>query len=557
MLTDILRAPPSSTLVWRGVALSVLSVVAALVFRIARSRIRQASLWKIPGPPSVSLITGNFSQMFNSSASKYHAHITRTYGRVIRLTGLLGESHLVISDTKALTNILLQGQGAVFDTPEWVLESNTRIIGPGLLSQGGVHHRRQRKMLQPFFSTKHMRSLVPLCHRVIHQLDVVLQQKLADGPKEVELLDWLGRLALELIAQAGMGYTFNSLSPSGEEHEFDTALKEYMPTISSIIFLRRLAPQAASWPPWLLRLGGTLLPSPMLHRMMSIADTIERHSVQIFQEKSALLAGGDDEFTHQLSEGKDIISVLMRANMTASGEDRLPDSEITGQMATFLIGGTDTTSSAIARTLLLLAHHPEAQERLRKEINDAYVSSGDSELDYDELAGMAYLDAVCRETLRVYPPVNFAARVCRADTSVPLSEPVQTSGGAISSLFIPQGTNLLMNIGGVNRDPRIWGTDAEEWRPERFLAPLPESVAEARIPGVLSNLMTFSGGPRSCIGFQFAQLEMKVALSHLVRAFRFSPSTKEIVWRYGVVTTPSVEGTDAVGTEMPIIVERI
>ncbi|KAI0058905.1 cytochrome P450 [Artomyces pyxidatus] len=554
MLHDILRAPSSSTHIWRGVALSLLSVVATLMFRLARSRLRQTSLWKIPGPPSVSFSTGNLLQMFNSGASKYHAQITQTYGRVIRLTGLLGESHLVISDTKALTNILLQGQG-VFDTPEWVLEGNTRIIGPGLLSQGGVHHRRQRKMLQPFFSTKHMRSLVPLCHRVIHQ--ALLQEKLADGPKEVELLDWLGRLALELIAQAGMGYTFDSLSPSSEEHEFDTALKEYMPTISSINFLLRLAPQASFWPSWLLRLGGTLLPSPMLHRMMSIADIIQKYSVQILKDKNALLAGGDDEFTHQLSEGKDIISVLMRANMTASGEDWLPDSEITGQMATFLIGGTDTTSSAIARTLLLLAHHPEAQERLRKEINDTFVSSGDSELDYDELADIAYLDAVCRETLRVYPPVNFAARECRADISVPLSEPVQTSGGAISSLFIPQGTNLLVDVGGVNRDPRIWGADAEEWRPERFLAPLPESVAEARIPGVLSNLMSFSGGPRSCIGFQFAQLEMKVALLHLVRAFRFSPSTKEIVWRYGVVTTPSVEGTDAVGTEMPIIVERI
>jgi cytochrome P450 len=55
-------------------------------------------------------------------------------------------------------------------------------------------------------------------------------------------------------------------------------------------------------------------------------------------------------------------------------------------------------------------------------------------------------------------------------------------------LFVPSGTTVYVNIVGVNRDTEIWGSDAHEWKPERWLAPLPNSVAEARIPGVYANM---------------------------------------------------------------------
>ena len=75
----------------------------------------------------------------------------------------------------------------------------------------------------------------------------------------------------------------------------------------------------------------------------------------------------------------------------------------------------DTTSNALARTLFLLAHNQDVQEKLRREVTEARVKYGD--LSYDELVALPYLDAVCRETLRLYPPVSSILRTCVSQLS--------------------------------------------------------------------------------------------------------------------------------------------
>jgi len=70
----------------------------------------------------------------------------------------------------------------------------------------------------------------------------------------------------------------------------------------------------------------------------------------------------------------------------------------------------DTTSGALSRTLHLLAQHQEVQEKLRREVTEARAKTGD--LTYDGLVSLPYLDAVCRESLRLYPPVSYLSRTC-------------------------------------------------------------------------------------------------------------------------------------------------
>jgi cytochrome P450 len=107
----------------------------------------------------------------------------------------------------------------------------------------------------------------------------------------------------------------------------------------------------------------------------------------------------------------------VKANMQASKEDRLPDLELIGQMkyisandfsavclqlesfSTLLFAAVDTTSGALARILHVLAQHPGAQERLRKEITQSRANGGD--LDYNDLMALPYLDSIIRETLRL------------------------------------------------------------------------------------------------------------------------------------------------------------
>jgi cytochrome P450 len=72
---------------------------------------------------------------------------------------------------------------------------------------------------------------------------------------------------------------------------------------------------------------------------------------------------------------------------------------------------------------------------------------------------------------------------------LPLSKAIKTTNGQeTTELLIPEGTTIHISIIGANRNPDIWGTDAHEWKPERWLNPLPKKVKEAHIPGVYSHL---------------------------------------------------------------------
>ncbi|KAJ3525350.1 hypothetical protein NMY22_g10615 [Coprinellus aureogranulatus] len=235
------------------------------------------------------------------------------------------------------------------------------------------------------------------------------------------------------------------------------------------------------------------------------------------------------------------MSILIKANMNASEEDRLPDDELIAQISTLTLAAMDTTSNALARILSLLSENPEAQKRLRQEVTEAFTRHG-GDLDFDSLNGLLYLDAVIKESLRYHTPIAYLPRQATCDTILPVGKPIKTvDGGEINEIFVPKGQEVFMSLFDCNRDPEIWGPDADQWKPDRWLSPLPVSVAEAHVPGIYSNLTTFIGGGRACIGFRFSLLEMKIVLSVLIQRFEFSPTGKKVVWLCNGVTQPTIE----------------
>lgn len=87
-------------------------------------------------------------------------------------------------------------------------------------------------------------------------------------------------------------------------------------------------------------------------------------------------------------------------------------------------------------------------------------------------------------------PLSHSAR---QDHVLPLQEPIlDVDGKILSEVFVPKGTAIYCNIIAVNTDPAIWGPGAKEWKPERWLGPLPESVTSAHIPGVYTNTYEFT-----------------------------------------------------------------
>lgn len=112
----------------------------------------------------------------------------------------------------------------------------------------------------------------------------------------------------------------------------------------------------------------------------------------------------------------------------------------------------------------------------------------------------------------------------------------------------------MISILNANRSSELWGPDVLEWKPERWLSTLPDSVTDMKA-GVYSHLMTFSGGSRSCIGFKFSQMEMKVVISMLIENFKFSLAPdKDIFWQMSGISTPVVVGGEK-HAKLPLIVE--
>ncbi|THU78940.1 cytochrome P450 [Dendrothele bispora CBS 962.96] len=492
------------------------------------------SLANIPGPGTRSWWKGNFGEALNpATAWEFHQKLLKEFEPVVRLDGMMGDKTVFTYDPKAMQHILVKDQ-AFFERTN--ITTSKLMFGEGLTAIAGEAHRKQRKALNPVFSIAHMRDMLPVFYNVIHKLDSGLSSQLqkGDGPQEIEMLSWASRTAFELIGQAGLGYSFDELGDETDAQpdclSFDTNPKLHH------TYRRQI---------------GYTETTTVAHE--DISDYLYGFAREVYRGKTQALAQGDEAVAQQVGKGKDIMSILMRLNLEADEQDRLSEDEVLGQMSVLMFAAVDTTSSAIARTLHLLVTHPEVQDKLREELLEAQRE--DEDIPYDKLVSLPYLDAICRETLRLFPPAPYLLRHSVQDTMLPLSNPIKgLDGTSISEVHVPRNTRILVSIINSNRNPTIWGPDAHEWKPERWLSKLPESLTEARIPGVYSHLMTFNAGGRSCIGFKFSQLEMKAVLSMLIAKFKFAPSKKEIIWRMYDIMTPTVNGERR--SQMPLIVSR-
>ncbi|KAF5346787.1 hypothetical protein D9758_015732 [Tetrapyrgos nigripes] len=563
-----------------SVTLPLVVALSVLLFLRRHNNRRSYSLANLPGPKSRSWWRGNFGEALNSDAWKFHEQLLKEYGQIARIDGFMGDKQLLIFDPKAMHHVLVKDATMYEGTS---VTDNALIIGKGLSGITGNAHRKQRKALNPVFSIAHMRDMVPIFWEVVDKLESGLSAKFTNDrsssqPQEIEMLSWMSRTALELIGQAGLGYSFDNLSAEAEAHPYPGIIKQLHITGGRMWFVRNYVLQ------WALKIGTPsfrrrvldMIPWKDGHHMRDMSDYSWEMSKQIYDGKKKALAEGDEAVAQQVGKGKDIMGILMRLNTEEEhdSENKLDEDEVVGQMAILVFAAMDTTSGALARILYLLAAHPEVQDKLRREILE--VRSENKHISYDQLVSdLPYLDAICRETLRLFPPLPHVFRYALQDTVLPLSTPITGNDGTpITELHVPKDTRIMISILNSNRNPAIWGPDALEWKPERWLSPLPNEVVEAHIPGVYSHLygaffslmltiwrlnilafrMTFNAGRRSCIGFKFSQLEM--ILSMLVAEFEFSPSQKDVFWQMNSITMPALEGNRQ-APQLPLIVNKI
>lgn len=279
------------------------------------------------------------------------------------------------------------------------------------------------------------------------------------------------------------------------------------------------------------------------------------------QKKKVLDEGGISELEKTTSGGKDLATLLISANQLADDDDRMPDEVVIANMSSIVLGGQETTSGALSRLLCLMANDNDMQNRLRKELLDAHAAKGDEGFNYNELNELPLLDAVCREALRLFAPVTFVWRQTIEDCVVPLHFPIRDpkTGVETKELLITKGTSVYVGLGAANRSAAIWGPDASELKPERWLgkAVLDGTANSVKMPGIFSNAMTFLGGGRACPGMKFALLEIKLVLSVILPHFSFEAVTEEIEWRLGITVVPYVKGKVGEGPKVPMRIKAI
>ncbi|KAK7676941.1 hypothetical protein QCA50_020059 [Cerrena zonata] len=473
--------------------MTVVQVLAVLIggwiiWQFLRNYLIRSPLDNVPGPKPNSWFKGNIGQLFDRYGWKFQDELQEKYGSVLKLQSIFGRKALFVYDPRALQSIIIKDQ-YIYEPADWNTSSFSLMFGPGILATYGERHRKQRKMLNPVFSIKHMRHMTPIFYQVAQRMREGIRNHVKHAPGEIDLLRWIHRTALELIGQGGLGHSFDSLEDDAPYAEYPNAIKQLIVAMLNTTVYRMMIPYFQGLgPKWFRRWLLNKVPIHDIQRMKELVDVMDEHTQRIFFGKRTALEAGDAAVKEQVAKGKDIMSILLRENLNACDDDKLSEEELLGQMSILVFAATDTTTSALTQIFHIIAQHQDAQDKLRVEIMAAKDEAG-GDIPHDELMSLPYLDAVCRETLRLYPPVSIITRETRKDIVMPLSKPILgLNGKMMPEIPVPKGTNILIGIRASNLNPDVWGEDVREWKPERWLKGLPQSVSDAHIPGVYSNL---------------------------------------------------------------------
>ncbi|KAJ6590229.1 cytochrome P450 [Mycena sp. CBHHK59/15] len=478
----------------------------------------------IPGPEPTSAI-GYLLDLHSPDALGWHFNMPEEFGHVARLKGgLLGADALYITDPLALNAILIRQQAWFPESTEFAGLFGVIHCGDGVASVQGREHKKQRKYMDVLFTAGRVSKLTPMFYQVTRQLEAKLRAALSGKPpgQVVDMLDYLTRAALEIIGTAGIGHTFNSFDDKSEAFDqFHGAITSVLP-LASRLFL--VLPFLESWrkmrPVWLRRSLAAIatFPWPAAGRFRAAVDTMHPVYVKLYNSrKNALEEGGSAALAETAAGGKDLITSMIQANWDADEADKMSDDIVLANMSSI-------------------------------------KKAPGEDLDFNELERLPLLDAVVREMLRIHSPVTFVWRQTKKDVVVPLTYPIRstTTGEEMTQLLIKEGTAVYLGLSAANRSTAIWGADAAEFKPDRWL----NRTHESKLPGAYSGMMTFLSGAKVCPGKTFALLEMTV-LSVLLLSFSFEPISEPIDWRMGITLEPRVRGHEKEGVQVPVRVTII
>nr|KAJ3406796.1 Protein kinase alk2 [Polyrhizophydium stewartii] len=347
-----------------------------------------------------------------------------------------------------------------------------QILGHGIFVSDGETWRVQRKTASHIFSTKKFREFFETVFASEMQELIARLRKSADGTTVVDMQDNFFRFTLDGFGQIGFGVELNTMQ------------KDNVPFAAAFDRAQGVMDYRFFSPLWWLE---ELIVFPRWLQMRRDASTIRSFAADIVRERKAESAAVRDSRS-------DLLTLFM--NVRDDNGVPLDDERLCDDVLNFIIAGRDTTAQALSWCIYYLNKEPRTMAKLVAEIDETLGEK--LAPTYDQAKSMKYANAVFHEALRLSPSVPKDSKVAAKDLVFP------------NGNVVPAGTAIAWVPYAMARNPNIWGSNAAEFVPERWL--------DSRLPSQFE-YPVFNAGPRVCLGKALAELEGVYVLVSLLRQF--------------------------------------
>ena len=384
--------------------------------------------------------------------------LQQQYGDIIRIhiEGRANDTYVVI-DPDAIQHILIRNHTNYIKGRGF--ERVKMLLGNGIIVSDGDFWRRQRTMIQPAFSRKHIHAMCAMM-QAISQRMIARWGMAADAGEAIDLTTAMSDFALEVILRALIGNDLDSLIARHGENPFAFLSQDPARNLAVAMKFRQLAPL-----------------------LQELIDRRRKHG-----ERHA-----------------DLLDALMHAR-DKQGQP-MSDRELTDEVMTMIIAGHETSAGTLNWVWYELSRHDEAERRVLAEalqaLGPATTGEGNADtgaaIDIEQVSRLVYTKQVINEALRLYPPVWLFTRKALADDRL---------GG----YHLPADSDIFLSPFFTHRHPALWP------QPERFM---PERFADdGKHLAHKYAFIPFSAGSRRCIGEYFSYVEMQIHIATLIRHFR-------------------------------------
>ncbi|KAG0555972.1 hypothetical protein KC19_11G016500 [Ceratodon purpureus] len=385
-----------------------------------------------------------------------------------------------------------------------LISINQDFFGQGIFNADGDLWIHQRKVAAIEFNSIRLRNFnTPIFNdfgiRLVHRL---MEKSMSKS--QIDLQELMSRMTLDTTVRIAFGVDLGSLAPTlphvpvGKSYE----------TASTCSFTR------FSHPFWKVEKFFQFGQEKRLKK--AVAD-LDAFAYDVIQKRKKELPDG--KFMEQVNEEKD--DLLSRfVKMSKQGDNRFGDRALRDIMVNYILAGRDSTSAVICWTMYMLVLNPEALSKVRQELaelmqkqspprdwdhlsEEKAIEAFAELLTFDNVGSLTYLHATITETMRLYPPVPLNTKEAVADDILP------------SGQIVRKGDAVVFHPYGMGRMPYIWGPDAADFKPERWIK---DGVFQPESP---FKYIAFQGGPRLCLGKDSSYLQMKITVALLTQFFDF------------------------------------